>query len=68
MKAESTSRVRHCNPSACPLYIFVPLLSIMRVLMPQRAIHVAAIRPAGPAPTMRTSTSECPGAMRSLIT
>lgn len=35
---------------------FVPRLSTIRVLMPQRAIHVAIIMPAGPAPTMRTST------------
>lgn len=35
---------------------FVPLLSTMRVLMPHLASHVAIMRPAGPAPTMRTST------------
>lgn len=35
---------------------FVPRLSTMRVLTPHLASHVAIIRPAGPAPTMRTST------------
>ena len=37
---------------------FVPRLSTMRVLIPQRDIQLAIMRPAGPAPTMRTSTSE----------
>lgn len=40
-------------------YTFVPLLSTILVLMPNLAIHVAIMRPAGPAPTMRTSTCEC---------
>ena len=66
-----------------PLNILFPLLSMILALIPQRAIHVAAISllprqhlttsnvpvhviytyPAGPAPTIKTSTSECPGAM-----
>ena len=34
----------------------VPRLSTMRVLIPQRLIQFASMSPAGPAPTMRTST------------
>ena len=43
----------------------MPRLSTMRVLIPQRDIQLAIMRPAGPAPMMRTSTSEsaCRGAM-----
>jgi hypothetical protein len=44
-----------------PLNILVPLLSTMRVLIPHLLIQVAAIKPAGPAPTMRTSTKEFAG-------
>lgn len=36
----------------------VPRLSTIRVLMPHLAIQFAIINPAGPAPMMRTSTSE----------
>ena len=36
----------------------VPRLSTMRVLIPQRLIQLAIMSPAGPAPMMRTSTSE----------
>lgn len=39
---------------------FVPRLSIIRVLMLSLLIHSAVIRPAGPAPTMRTSILEGP--------
>jgi hypothetical protein len=62
-----------------PLKIFVPRLSMILALIPQRAIHVAAMRlhrcqkkylrnnrrpyPAEPAPTINTSTLECPGAI-----
>lgn len=37
------SKLRHCRPSAWPQKILVFLLSIIRALTPQRAIHVAAI-------------------------
>lgn len=37
---------------------FVPRLSMIRVLTFSLLIHSAVIRPAGPAPTMRTSTLE----------
>lgn len=35
----------------------MPLLSTIRVLIPQALIHAAIIKPAGPAPMMSTSTS-----------
>jgi hypothetical protein len=38
------------------LNTFVPLLSMIRVFTPSLLIQFAVIRPAGPAPTMRTST------------
>lgn len=37
-------------------YTFEPRLSTIRVLTPQRLSQLASISPAGPAPTMRTST------------
>ena len=60
-KLSKISRLRHCRPSAWPLNIFVPRLSMIRVLMLSLLIHSAVIRPAGPAPTMRTSTLEVLG-------
>lgn len=36
----------------------VPRLSTTRVLIPQRLIQFASMSPAGPAPTIRTSTLE----------
>lgn len=40
---------------------FVPRLSMIRVLTFNLLIHSAVIRPAGPAPTMRTSTLDALG-------
>ena len=40
---------------------------MIRALIPQRAIHVAAIRPAGPAPIMRTSTFEAVFRVKSIV-
>lgn len=42
------------------LRTFVPLLSIILVLTPSLLIQLAVIRPAGPAPTMSTSTCVLP--------
>lgn len=72
-KLSKISKVRHCKPSAWPLNILVPRLSMIRVLIPHRAAHVAAMNlrhqprringmvvtyPAGPAPMIRRSQDE----------
>lgn len=49
------------HPSAWPENILSVLLSTIRVLIPSLDIHSASINPAGPAPTIRTSTSDCGG-------
>ncbi len=46
----------------CRGLAFVPRLSTIRVLIPHLAIHIAIIRPAGPAPTIRRSTLSGAGA------
>lgn len=47
---------------------FVPRLSMIRVLTLSLLIHSAVIRPAGPAPTMRTSTLEVLGGDSPMVT
>jgi hypothetical protein len=56
------------SKAATGWYTLVPRLSTMRVFIPQRLNQVDSMRPAGPAPTMRTSTwSSLAGAVTDMI-